>query len=182
MIEGKRVRLRRIEREDLPSYTEWMNDPELRAHLAQIYPLSQAQEEQWFEATLRLEPALQPFAIEARLATRRSRSDFTLVGTIALHNLDWRNRSSELGLFLGPRTLWGKGYGTEALRLFAAFAFGELNLHRLWLRVYDDNARARRCYEKVGFRLEGQLRQDRFHDGRYHDSVVMGLLRDEWRP
>ena len=180
MIPGKRVRLRRIEREDLPRFAEWMNDPELRAHLAQVYPLSQSQEQQWFEATLRLEPALQPFAIEARLATRRKGFDWTLVGTIGFHNLDWRNRTAELGMFLGPREVWGKGYGTEALRVLAAFAFGELNLNRLWLRVYEDNARARRSYEKVGFRLEGRLRQDRFHEGRYHETLVMGLLREEW--
>ena len=132
-----------------------MNDPELRAHLAQVYPLSQSQEQQWLEATLRLEPALQPFAIEARLATRRKGFDLTLVGTIGFHNLDWRNRTAELGMFLGPREVWGKGYGTEALRVLAAFAFGELNLNRLWLRVYEDNARARRSYEKGGVPARG---------------------------
>jgi RimJ/RimL family protein N-acetyltransferase len=180
MIHGDRVRLRRIERADLPRYVEWLNDPELRAYLAALFPLSQAQEEQWFESTLRLEPALQPFAVDARLRPA-AKKDWTHVGTIGLHNVDWRNRSAEVGLFIGPKGLWGKGYGTAALRALVGFAFGELNLNRVWLRVFEGNARALRSYEKTGFTHEGRLRQDRFHDGRYHDTLVLSLLREEWR-
>ena len=179
MIQGRNVRLRRIERADLPQFVAWLNDPELRHHLAAVYPLSQAQEEQWFEGTLRLETALQPFAIEAR--TKPRSKELTLVGTISFHHVDWRNRTAELGLFIGPQALWGKVFGTDALRTFASFAFRDLNLNRLWLRVYEDNARARRSYEKVGFVVEGRLRQDRFHAGSYCDTLVMGLLREEWR-
>jgi RimJ/RimL family protein N-acetyltransferase len=178
MIAGQRVRLRRIERADLPRFVEWLNDPELRDHLAAIYPVSQAQEEQWFESILRQEPTQQPFAIEAHLQPRTKL--WTLVGTISFHSVDWRHRVAELGLFIGPKELWGKGFGTDALRALVAFAFRELNLHRVWLRVYEENTRARRSYEKVGFGIEGRLRQDRFHGGRYCDTLIMGLLRDEW--
>jgi diamine N-acetyltransferase len=65
------------------------------------------------------------------------------------------------------------------VRALARWAFDELALNRLWLRVYEDNPRGQRSYEKVGFKVEGRLRQDRFHGGRYMDTVVMGLLRDE---
>lgn len=177
MIAGQRVRLRRIERADLPRFVAWLNDPELRDHLAAIYPLSQAQEEQWFESMLRQEPTQQPFAIDALLKPKAKQ--WTLVGTISFHSVDWRHRTAELGLFIGPQELWGKGFGTDALRALVAFAFQELNLHRVWLRVYEENTRARRSYEKVGFVVEGRLRQDRFHGGRYTDTLVMGLLREE---
>jgi RimJ/RimL family protein N-acetyltransferase len=183
VIHGDRVRLRRIERADLPQYVAWLNDPELRRHLAALYPMSQAQEEQWFESTLRLEPALQPFGIEARLRSggARKKEDWTLVGSIGLHNVDWKNRSGEVGLFIGPQALWGKGYGTAALKSLLGFAFGELNLHRVWLRVFEDNTRALGSYEKCGFTREGRLRQDRFHDGRYHDTLILSILRNEWQ-
>jgi RimJ/RimL family protein N-acetyltransferase len=181
VIYGDRVRLRRIERDDLPRFVEWLNDPELREHLATFYPLSQAQEQQWFESMLRLEPALHPFAIEARLRPSRKKDEWTHIGTIGLHNLDWKNRSTEVGLFIGRKDLWGKGYGTAALRALVGFAFAELNLHRVWLRVFETNPRARRSYEKTGFTLEGRLRQDRFHGGRYHDTLVLSLLREEWQ-
>lgn len=76
--------------------------------------------------------------------------------------------------------MWGKGHGTAAVRTLVAWGFGELNLHLIFLRVFDDNARAVRSYEKVGFRREGRLRQDRFHRGRYSATLVMGLLRHEF--
>ena len=60
------------------------------------------------------------------------------------------------------------------------WGFREQNLNRIFLRVFEDNPAAIRCYEKVGFRLEGRLRQDRYQDGRYLDTLVMGLLRDEF--
>ena len=100
---------------------EWLNDPELRDHLAAIYPLSQAQEEQWFESMLRQEPTQQPFAIDALLTPKVKQ--WTLVGTISFHSVDWRHRTAELGLFIGPKELWGKGFGTDALRALVAFAF-----------------------------------------------------------
>jgi RimJ/RimL family protein N-acetyltransferase len=59
--------------------------------------------------------------------------------------------------------------------------FDKMNLHRLWLRVYDFNAAGIRCYEKCGFRKEGILRHDRFIDGQYHDTIVMAILEDEYR-
>ena len=179
MILGERVRLRRIERADLPRMAEWMNDPEVRDGLANVYPFSLVHEEQWFEAMLKLEPAAQPFAVEAK--ERSGRSEWTLIGAAGFHGVDWRNRSAEAGIFIGRKDLWNRGYGTDALRALARWGFEELNVNRVWLRVYEDNARAIRSYEKVGFRAEGRLRQDRFHRGRYFDTVVMGLLREEFR-
>ena len=181
MIYAERVRLRRIERSDLPQFVAWLNDPEVREGLALWQPIGLPQEEQWFEATLRQEPALQPFAIEARLGGRRAGrgGSWRLLGVLAFHAIDWKNRSGELGIFIGEKRLWGKGYGTEAFRALVRFGFRELNLNRVYLRVYEENARAIRSYEKIGFKIEGRLRQDRFHDGRYSDTLVMGLLREE---
>lgn len=177
MILGERVRLRRIERSDLPRFIEWLNDPDVRESLANVYPFSLAQEELWFEGTLKLEPAAQPFAIEARGRSRKV--EWTHIGGTGFHGVDWRNRSAEVGIFIGREGLWNSGYGTDALRALVRWGFLELNLNRIWLRVYEDNARAIRSYEKVGFRLEGRLRQDRFHAGRYFDTLIMGLLQGE---
>ena len=62
------------------------------------------------------------------------------------------------------------------------YAFRTLNLNRIWLHVFEFNERALRAYEKVGFVREGVLRQDVFREGRYWNTVVMGILRDEWLP
>ena len=182
VILGEQVRLRRVERDDLPRFVQWVNDPEVRRHLALFYPMGMPQEEAWFEAQLRLEPALQAFSVDAHsLSAAGTLADpaWTHVGSAGFHTVDWRNRNAELGIVIGDKEFWGRGHGTDATRTLVRWAFHELNLERVWLRVFADNARAIRCYEKVGFRAEGRLRQDHYCEGRYFDTVVMGILRDE---
>ena len=178
MILGEKIRLRRPERADLPRFSAWLNDPEVRRHLALIYPMSVVHEEQWFEEQLKAEPAVQAFVIEVHLAG--AESAWPPVGVIGFHAIDWRSRAGELGLFIGEKGFWNAGYGTDAVRTFVRWGFQELNLNRVFLRVFEDNASAIRSYEKVGFRLEGRLRQDRYQDGRYLDTLIMGLLREEF--
>ena len=96
------------------------------------------------------------------------------------HNIDWKNRKAVQGIFIGEKEYWGRGYGSDAIRALLGFAFREMNLHRVYLSVYDYNERAIRCYEKCGFRHEGRLRKARFSDGRYHDELMMGILREEF--
>jgi RimJ/RimL family protein N-acetyltransferase len=81
---------------------------------------------------------------------------------------------------LGEKAYWGQGFGTDATRTALAFAFGELNLHRVELEVFDFNPRAMRCYEKAGFRYEGIRRQAFFRNGRYHDIHLMAILDSEF--
>jgi RimJ/RimL family protein N-acetyltransferase len=182
VILGERVRLRRLERTDLPRFVEWLNDPEVRNGLALSYPMSQVHEDEWFEGTLRLEPALQPFAIDAALGVAGPTggpTTWVLVGSTGFHAVDWKSRWGEVGIVIGRKDLWGHGYGTDALRTLVRWGFRQLNLNRVFLRVDDDNARAIRSYEKIGFVHEGRLRQDRYHAGRYQDTLLMGILRDD---
>jgi RimJ/RimL family protein N-acetyltransferase len=85
------------------------------------------------------------------------------------------------GIFIGEAEGRGKGFGTEVAALIVRYAFATLNLNRVWLQVYEDNKGAIRAYEKVGFKREGLLRHDSFRDGKYGNTVVMGLLRSEWK-
>ncbi len=75
---------------------------------------------------------------------------------------------------------WGKGYGAEVTQLIVRYAFETLELHRVHLRAAAYNVRARRCYEKVGFRTEGILRKSFQVDGEWQDDVLMAILREEW--
>ena len=177
MIPGDKVRLRRPERADLPRFAAWLNDPEVRRHLALVYPQSVPLEERWLEDQLKLEPALQAFVIEA--ARIGGDAEWNPVGVIGWHLIDWRNRTGELGLVIGEKAVWNSGLGTDAVRTLVRWGFRELNLNRACLRVFADNAGAIRCYEKVGFQHEGRLRQDRYQDGQDLDTLVMGLLRQE---
>jgi RimJ/RimL family protein N-acetyltransferase len=178
MILGQRIRLRPIEKDDLPRYVKWFSDPDLRAHVAQHLPLGQAQEEQWYERNLGSGDT-QAWAIDAQPADMAV-GPWVHIGSCGLHKIDWRNRHAELGIVIGARDYWNRGYGTDAVQTLSGWAFNTLNLHRLFLHVFADNTRAIRCYEKVGYQHEGRLRQDNFSNGAYRDTLLMGLLRTDW--
>jgi RimJ/RimL family protein N-acetyltransferase len=96
-------------------------------------------------------------------------------GEVVLNDLDVANRSCGFRILLqGPR-VFGRGLGTEATQLAVDHAFA-VGLHRIELEVYDFNPRARRVYEKVGFRHEGTKRDALYWDGDWIDAHVMGLL------
>jgi len=175
MIVGEKVRLRPIERSDLPRFVAWFGDPEVRRHLLIYLPFSLAQEERWFENLLeRLER-------QRDLVLAIETPEKVHIGNVGLHSIDWKNRSAELGIAIGEKAYWDQGYGTDAIRTLLGLAFREMNLHRVFLRVNADNARAVRCYEKAGFRREGTLREAMFREGAYRDQYVMSVLELEFK-
>ncbi|HYK91747.1 MAG TPA: GNAT family protein [Acidobacteriota bacterium] len=181
MMQGNRVRLRPIEREDLPRYVRWFADPEFRFLIATYQPFSLSDEERWFEQNSAA-GELRAWAIDAQvdLEAPNPPERWMHVGSCGFHKIDWRNRSGEVGIAIGDRNYWGQGFGTEAMRLLLDWGFGTLNLNRIYLRVFADNPRAIRSYEKLGFLHEGRMRQDEFRDGKYRDTLLMALLREEW--
>ena len=103
-----------------------------------------------------------------------------LVGATGLHRMDFKNRHASFGISIGDKTEWCKGYGSEATFLMVKYGFETLNLNRVWLYVFEYNQRGIRTYEKAGFKREGLLRQDRYHEGRYENTILMAILREEW--
>ncbi len=176
MIIGKRVRLRAIERDDLPRFVEWFSDPDVRRYLDMYLPFSLAQEERWFEQVQeRMEKReLVMLTIETSAGTH--------IGNISLFDINWKDRHAELGITIGEKDHWGQGYGSDSIRTMLRVAFREMNLHRIFLRVHADNARGVHCYQKVGFQKEGTLRESVFREGVYHDIFVMSILKSEFDP
>jgi RimJ/RimL family protein N-acetyltransferase len=85
-----------------------------------------------------------------------------------------------VGLGIGEREFWSKGYGTDMMKLCLQYVFTELCMERLSLGLHEYNPRALRAYEKCGFRSEGRTRQDMLREGKRYDSFWMGILREEW--
>ena len=175
MICGNRVRLRGVERGDVPKFQQWLNDPEVIENLAMYLPLSMIDEEHWLEDVSRRPPEERPLAIEIKQGR-----GWRLIGTSGLFNLEWTNRCAEIGIFIGDKSVWDKGYGTETVQLLLRHGFETLNLHRIYLRVYSSNPRGKRAYEKAGFILEGTMREAVYRHGRYVDMHIMSVLRSEW--
>ncbi|HEX2696985.1 MAG TPA: GNAT family protein [Anaerolineales bacterium] len=175
MIYGKRIRLRGVEKPDVPKFYEWINDPEVKEGLDTYVPYSMADEEKWLEGAGGREPAQKPLSIEMREG-----ESWRLIGNCGFFNLEWTNRAAELGIMIGDKSVWNKGYGTETMQLLLQHGFETLNLNRIYLRVYSTNPRARRAYEKAGFVLEGTLREAVYKQGKYADDYIMSVLRSEW--
>jgi diamine N-acetyltransferase len=175
MITGKNVRLRAIEREDIPRFVTWLNDPEVTAGLVMTLPFSLAEEEDWYENMLKRPPAEHPLGIEVF-----DDGQWVHIGNCGYHEIDWRVRAAELGIMIGEKRYWNRGFGTAVMCLLVDHGFKTLNMNRVMLQVYDTNPRAVRCYEKVGFIHEGRKRQGMYKDGRYCDILIMSILRSEW--
>jgi RimJ/RimL family protein N-acetyltransferase len=175
MIFGPRVRLRRPEREDLPLFVAWLNDPDVRAGIAMYLPIGMAEEEKWFETLIERQQEQRPFTVEIPHG-----EGWRPIGSTSLFDFDWRVRSAEFGILIGDKTVWNQGYGTEVTKLMLDHAFGTLNLNRVQLRVNATNPPARRAYEKAGYVHEGVMRQAVFAGGAYSDLDLMSVLRSEW--
>ena len=175
MIQGKRVRLRAMECNDLPLFVTWLNDAEVRENISVYIPLSMTQEEDWFKRINQLPVEEQPLAIEVLQG-----EEWRVIGNTTFIKMDMHNRSAEVGILIGDKQYWGQGYGTDAMRLMLRHAFNHLNLNRVYLNVYETNLRGIRCYEKCGYKLEGRMRQAQFLNGKYIDLLWMSILKDEW--
>jgi RimJ/RimL family protein N-acetyltransferase len=176
MILGNKIRLRAIEREDIPFFVEWLNDEEVRHNLMLYIPMSMDMEEGWFNGLAQAPMAERPLGIEVLTEER-----WKLIGNTSFMHIDWKDRSAEVGIFIGDKSFWSKGNGQKAMRLMVRHGFKNLNLNRIYLQVYATNPRAVRCYENSGFIHEGRLRQAHHQDGQYVDILMMSVLRSEWK-
>ena len=176
MLTGKLTRLRALDPADLDRYVSWLNDPEVTQYLGGVLPLiSRLAESDWLERHARKEPAFGDVTLAIETLEGRH------IGSVALHDPQPRDRHCSLGIMIGDKDCWNRGFGTDAIQTLLRLAFDEMNLNRVWLTVDEENARGVACYRKCGFVEEARLRQDRFSGGRYHDTLVMGVLASEFR-
>ena len=175
-IQGERVLLRPFREGDVEESARiWT--PEVAAELCYIYGGSRATPERPTVESYR-----SGFLAREADATRHHfciEVDGRYIGHVDLRpNDEERSGSYRLGIINSE--YWGKGYGTEVARLVLRYAFETLDLHRVSLRVAAYNLRARRCYEKCGFRVEGVERESFQVDGEWQDDVLMAILKEEW--
>ncbi len=175
MIEGRKVRLRGIKLEDVQLMWQQYNDLEVRRFLDHPYPQSKEDMEQWvrniWDASKNDRGHF--FAIELKQSQQ-------LIGTCGLFALTRIARNAELMIVIYSKKYWGQGYGTEALKLLINYGFNNLNLHRILLFTHEENIRAQRAYEKIGFKSGGRRRQASYFDGTYHDLLLFDLLESEF--
>ena len=175
MLKGDRDTLRGLTRDDLPRIWQFNNDLAVELAGGGDPPIPQSLDR--LQAEFDREAAKggrdgADFAIEA---------DGLCIGRCGLFDFSDTHRTCGLGIGIGDRAYWSRGYGREAVALLLDYAFRLRNMRRVWLWVHADNERAIRAYRACGFVEEGRLRQHVFSNGRYVDAVNMGILDHEWR-
>lgn len=170
-MEDGRVYLRLITRDDTENIVKWRNSDEVRKRFIYQALFTREGHEKWLETMVDTGKVVQ--MIIAECDTDRP------IGSVYVRDIDMENRKGEFGIFIGEPDGMGKGYGTEATELMIEYAFKYLGLHKIMLRVYADNERAIKTYEKAGFVREALLRDEVYVQGKYRDIVLMAIFNDE---
>lgn len=175
-MRGEQVYLRPLERSDLnATYLSWLNDPEVTRYLETgAFPTTMQDLEKFYAGVT-------GSSSEVIFAIIEAKSD-RHIGNVKLGPINWVHRRTMFGIMIGDKNFWGKRVGEETTRLMVEYAFFRLNLHRVGLVVFEEHRSAVRCYERVGFKKEGCLRESMFQDGRYKNHIWMGLMRSEYKP
>jgi len=177
LLTGELVRLTAVNPEtDSGYFVKWGRDSEylrmLDADPVRLW--SQNKYKEWLEKDLEKEPANEFLFLICTLEGDEP------IGFVELDGIHWNHGDAWVGIGIGPREYWNRGYGSDAMEVVLRYAFEELNLQRISLTVFDYNQRAIRSYEKSGFVVEGRGRQFLKREGRRWDILFMGLLRTEW--
>ncbi|MCA0986905.1 GNAT family N-acetyltransferase [Guptibacillus algicola] len=177
MMNGNLTRLRAVAFDDMEELFQWRNDEEVSLFAVGNSPLlthvSREQVENTYETIISMNRAENGVFSILDLEGR-------IIGIADYRDVNSITRSAVMGITIGDKAYWGKGYGSDAIRAMVRYLFLQLNLERIQLDTWSGNVRAIRSYEKCGFEVEGRLRQNEYVEGTYYDTVVMGLLRSEW--
>jgi len=173
-LSGTKCYLSPIDVNDAETYTRWLNDLEITENLtlaAAVIPLEGEKE--------LLQKLAAGSTTQQDYAIINAEND-TLIGNAGLININHLHKTAEAGIFIGDKSCWGKGFGTEALSLLIDYAYTVLNLHNIFLKTYAFNKRAIRCYEKIGFKKIGEIREAHVYGGKAHNIVLMDILPSDF--
>jgi [ribosomal protein S5]-alanine N-acetyltransferase len=170
IIEGKLVRLRPPRADDASDMITWFEDMEVTRFLLLRHPPSMDMEKEWLERMAR-NPDDVVWVIEYK---------GHLVGTTAIHLIDWKNGSATTGTVIGDKSAWGKGLGRELMQLRARYAFTQLPLRKLKSAYLEGNEASARAQAAAGYGEVGRYRADMFVDGVWRDHVLTEVLREDW--
>src|SRR5659263_561824 len=172
-LEGNRIYLRPVEKEDLRIFPEWINDKEIQSLTGEVYPMTEKGFEEFYEGTQKTEDRIWFVIVD-----KEKNIVIGETGFLRIFN-PWR--TADLSIIIGKKEYWGKGIGKEVANLMLEYGFNNLNFHRLVIGVVGFNEIGLKFLESIGFIKEGTQREGYFHNGKYSDFIMMSLLEDEYR-
>ncbi|WP_117160972.1 GNAT family N-acetyltransferase [Paraliobacillus sp. X-1268] len=168
-----KVQLRELTLADAEDRYQWCLDKELTKHLNmpdKYPPFNREETRNWISMCINKTNGYEQKAILSEEGKH--------IGWVDLKNMDRLNKHAELGIAIGDKSYWGKGFGLAAMKEMLSWGFNELDLNKIWLRVEVDNDKAIKSYKRMGYVEEGILRQDRLRNGEFVDRLRMSMLRN----
>lgn len=174
MIPGEKVYLKAIEQEDLDSLMNWRNIPEFRKHFRESREINSDMQKKWFETTVLNDSRTIMFSIFNNATNN-------LIGCCGLCYINWVHRHADLSLYIGHEQAYIDDYGfaEDACKLLLHYGFMELNIHKIWSELYEFDSKKIALFKKIGFSVDGNLRDNYFFDGKWWNSIIFSLLSTE---
>lgn len=169
MFEGKNVNLRSLEIDDLGILKKWRNDKITRNHTREYRLLNMINQKHWFETIHKDNP---PKFLMFGVTDKRKK----LVGVCGLTYIDWKNRHCEISIILYLKNWQKTKEAKETISLLINYGFGELNMRRLWVEIFDTVPENIKLFESLNFHREGILRDKLWRQKKWHNSYVYSKL------
>lgn len=172
-LSGKKVNLRPLSKEDVPTITRWVNDPEVRDFVSMAFPQNEKNEEGWIDKL---------YSNEKQIVLAIETKDGKLIGSMGIHDINWINRNATTGALIGEKEYWGKGFGTDAKMYLLDYAFNTLGLFKICSNVVTYNKRSLQYSLHCGYKIEGRRKKHIFKHGRFWTLIELGLFKEDWLP
>lgn len=172
LIEGKRTYLREIQLSDANrNYCSWINDPEINQYLESRFEKWSIKKLKDYVSEIKKNPNYVFLAIIAKGKNKH-------IGNIKIGPINRSHRYADVGVIIGEKSFWRKGFATEAIKLVVDYAFNKLDLHKLTAGAYNCNIGSIRAFKKAGFSAEGVRKKHYLCNGDYVDGVLLGIVRE----
>lgn len=171
-MENHLIYIRSIEENDIETIRSWNYDTEISNFFPSRWPISLNEQKKWFENQINNQSKKKLMIID--------KSSNEAIGMIGLMQIDYINKNCEIGLTLGNKNYWGKGFGKIAMDLITNAIFNDFNFHLIYLTVMEENSRAIKFFEKCGFTTSGKLEDIHYKNGAYKTYLWMRLKKEEY--
>lgn len=176
MYKGEKIYIDAVTREDLPQLMEWRNRPDYRKFFREYRELNIDMQQKWYESKVLNDNSTEMFAI-------RLNDIGELIGCCGLCYINWVHRNADLSLYIGWEKAYidEEGYAEEACKLLFNYGFKELGLEKIWTEIYSFDEKKLNLYKKLGFKIDGELRNQYYYNGQWWNSYMLSLLTEEWK-
>ena len=175
MLIGEKVSLHAIEKNDLEILLNWRNNPGFRKYFREYRELNMDQQELWYKNKVLNDPTVIMFSI-------KNNKTGELLGCCGFVYINWIHRNADLSLYIGweDKYIDDKGYASESCKLLLEYGFNQLSLNKVWTEIYEFDNKKLSLYQDFGFNQDGLLRKNYWYDGKWWDSRILSILRDEF--